>query len=70
MVSYTVKVGRNCLLRKDLREKMLFKLKSGSRDLPGERMDVSPVDLERQCGLRIAYQIEIVEDREYKDRGK
>lgn len=51
MVSYTLKVGKNCLLRKDLREKnkkMLFKWKNGSRDLPRERLDVSPADWERK----------------------
>lgn len=72
MVSYPVKVGKNCLVRKDLREKsqkMLFKLESGSRDLPRERMDVSPAGLERQCGLRIPYQIEIMEKRVCEDRG-
>lgn len=74
MVSYTLKVGKNSLLRKDPREKkkkkMLFRWKNGSRDLPRERMDVSPADWERQCGLGMSYQIEVTEDRACKDKGK
>lgn len=51
-------------------QKMLFKLKNGLRELPGERMDVSPADLERHCGFGIAYQIEITENGVYEDMGK
>lgn len=47
---------------------MLFKWKNGSRDLPRERLDVSPADWERN-GLGISYQIEVMEDRACKDRG-
>lgn len=33
-------------------------------------MDVSPADLERQRGLGIGHQTEIMEDRIHEDRGK
>lgn len=51
-------------------QKMQLELKSGSRHLPRERMDVSPADLERQCGLGTACEIGTVKDRAYQDRGK
>lgn len=56
--------------KREKKKKMLFRWKNGSRDLPRERMDVSPADWERQCGLGMSYQIEVMEDRACKDKGK
>lgn len=73
MVSYTVKVGKNCLLRKDLREKKKSENAISMEEWvkrPAEREWVSLLQTGRDnVTLGISYQIEIMKGRACKDRG-